>query len=70
VGADAPVFATTTPEVAMAGLGSSRFAGARLEEVSGDWLLHRRLGLARSREGSWWTRWVWRPTTCGGRMRK
>jgi tRNA threonylcarbamoyladenosine biosynthesis protein TsaB len=51
-GGEVPVFATTTPEAVMAGLAASRFAGSRLEEVSGELApFIGRLGLVRSRRG-------------------
>jgi tRNA threonylcarbamoyladenosine biosynthesis protein TsaB len=49
---EAPLFVTTTPEVARAGLAASAFASARLEEASSELApFIGRLGLARSRRG-------------------
>jgi tRNA A37 threonylcarbamoyladenosine modification protein TsaB len=49
---EAPVFVTTTPEVVREGLAASVFAGAALEEVSGELAQFiGRLGLARSLRG-------------------
>jgi tRNA threonylcarbamoyladenosine biosynthesis protein TsaB len=51
-GGEAPVFVTATPEVVRVGLAASTFAGATLEEVSGELApFIGRLGLARSRRG-------------------
>jgi tRNA threonylcarbamoyladenosine biosynthesis protein TsaB len=51
-GGEAPLFVTTTPEVAGACLAGSPFAGAGLEEVSSELApFLGRLGLARSRRG-------------------
>jgi tRNA threonylcarbamoyladenosine biosynthesis protein TsaB len=49
---ETPLFVTTTAEVVKAGLAASVFAGARLEEVSGELApFVGRLGLTRSRRG-------------------
>lgn len=51
-GGEVPLFVTTTPEVARAGLAASAYAGARLEEASRDLApFIGRLGLARSQRG-------------------
>lgn len=51
-GAEPPVFATTTPDVARIALAASPFASARLEEVSGELApFIGRLGLASSQRG-------------------
>jgi hypothetical protein len=51
-GREDPLFVTTTPEVIKAGLAASPFAGAALEEASGELApFIGRLGLASSRRG-------------------